>query len=240
MQTQSQDDDNQWPGYVDALTTMTMMLIFIMVILTVAIFGMSQNVARDIVERIARVVDVETSGDIATLVDKLERKIETEHLAARAPLRSKIAPERSEIALAAPVTMPTPAIVGDSILVQSSVPAIAPPQPRQAAVSERDAMLRIAFDQRAIALDPAADGRIETFLRNDPRFSGPGLLEVKAFASPEDGVTDARRLAFYRLMNVRSKLLQLGIPAQRIQVRVHDREPGAAAHEVTVFMRDPA
>ena len=48
------ESENHWPGYVDALTTMTMMLIFVMMILAVAIFSMSENVSRTLVEQVAK------------------------------------------------------------------------------------------------------------------------------------------------------------------------------------------
>ena len=39
-------NENHWPGYVDALTTMLMVLTFVMMILGIAVFAMSQNVSR--------------------------------------------------------------------------------------------------------------------------------------------------------------------------------------------------
>jgi len=45
----NEEVEHHWPGYVDALTTMTMMLIFVMMILAVAIFSMSENVSRSLV-----------------------------------------------------------------------------------------------------------------------------------------------------------------------------------------------
>ncbi len=74
----SDEESNQWPGYVDALTTMTMMLIFIMVILAVAIFGLSQNVTRDYVERIASAAEVKLPGkpdDLEKLIAEVRTKV---------------------------------------------------------------------------------------------------------------------------------------------------------------------
>ena len=67
------EEENHWPAYVDALTTMTMMLIFVMTILAVAIFGLSQNVSRSMVEKIAKAVNVEN----------IDHNESTDNLAAR-------------------------------------------------------------------------------------------------------------------------------------------------------------
>ena len=40
------EEDSYWPGYVDALTTMTMVLTFIMMVLGVVVFMLSQNISR--------------------------------------------------------------------------------------------------------------------------------------------------------------------------------------------------
>ena len=75
---QASEEENHWPGYVDALTTMTMMLIFVMTILAVAIFGLSQNVSRSMVEKIAKVANIDDVSSSET----------TDTLAARVLSRS--------------------------------------------------------------------------------------------------------------------------------------------------------
>lgn len=59
----SDDEEiNYWPGFVDALSTMTMMLIFLMLILSLVIVSVSQNVSRVQVMAIAKAAKVDVSG----------------------------------------------------------------------------------------------------------------------------------------------------------------------------------
>lgn len=68
MASASDDDEmNYWPGFVDALSTMTMMLIFLMLILSLVIVSVSQNVSRTQILAIAKAAKVETAGTPASL-----------------------------------------------------------------------------------------------------------------------------------------------------------------------------
>jgi len=68
MATASDDEEmNYWPGFVDALSTMTMMLIFLMLILSLVIVSVSQNVSRAQVLAIAKAAKIDVSGTPASL-----------------------------------------------------------------------------------------------------------------------------------------------------------------------------
>jgi len=68
MAAASDDEEmNYWPGFVDALSTMTMMLIFLMLILSLVIVSVSQNVSRAQVLAIAKAAKVDTSGSPASI-----------------------------------------------------------------------------------------------------------------------------------------------------------------------------
>ncbi len=236
----SDEEINQWPGYVDALTTMTMMLIFIMVILAVAIFGLSQNAARGYLERIAEAAEVKFTGkpgDLEALVAEVRSKVKQEHQLAG--LKSDVRIERRNV-VETPITMPTEPVKGASLLIRSVVPAAASQAAKAVAVQPGDAMIRLVFQPRATTIDSASESEIGRFMAADPRTKSNGVLEIKAYAAAEASATDARRIAFYRLMNVRAKLLALGIPPSRIVSRVHDRLPDSTTEDVHVFVRNPA
>lgn len=60
-------DTNFWPGFVDALSTMTMMLIFLMMILSLVLVSVSQNVTKSQVIAIARAAKIDVSGSPASI-----------------------------------------------------------------------------------------------------------------------------------------------------------------------------
>jgi HAMP domain-containing protein len=59
MASKEDEEENYWPGYVDALTTMTMVLTFVMMILALAVFVLSQNVSQAVLENVVREIDAE-------------------------------------------------------------------------------------------------------------------------------------------------------------------------------------
>ena len=60
-------DTNYWPGFVDALSTMTMMLIFLMMILSLVLVSVSQNVTKTQVVAIARAAKIDISDSPASI-----------------------------------------------------------------------------------------------------------------------------------------------------------------------------
>lgn len=60
-------DTNYWPGFVDALSTMTMMLIFLMMILSLVLVSVSQNVTKAQVVAIARAAKIDVNGSPASI-----------------------------------------------------------------------------------------------------------------------------------------------------------------------------
>jgi hypothetical protein len=236
----SDEESNQWPGYVDALTTMTMMLVFIMVILAVAIFGLSRNAARGYIDKIAAAAELKIEGkpgDLEAIVAELRNKIATEHQLAKLDSDVRIEHRNTE---SQPLTLPSQTVGGAKLLVKSIVPTASTVAPKPVVVSPEDAMMRLVFSARAVTINTDADASIVGFLERDPRTKSAGIFEIKAYAAAEASTTDARRIAFYRLMSVRSKLMDLGIPAARIVSRVHDRLPGSSTEDVHVFVRNPA
>lgn len=201
------EEENHWPGYVDALTTMTMMLIFIMTILAIAIFGLSQNVSRGMVEKIAKVVDLDVA-DPQEATEKLAERVvqrletlsrETDVAQKTAPLRDTAEPEHK---------------------VASSEASPRPAESKDIRVERTQAFMTVNFQKRATGIDAEASERIKGAL-NDER-SGQRIIEMRAYASRETSVSDARRVAFYRLLNLRTELVRMGISPDRIKARIED------------------
>jgi len=75
MAAASDDEEtNYWPGFVDALSTMTMMLIFLMMILSLVVVSISQSTSKSQIMTIARAVKVDTSGAPIS-IDKMTAQI---------------------------------------------------------------------------------------------------------------------------------------------------------------------
>ena len=92
----------------------------------------------------------------------------------------------------------------------------------------------VIFQPRSFRLDGSAQTEVEVFARGVDRSAS---FEVRAFASSQDGaVTEGRRVAYYRAMVLRQRLVDAGVPAARIRVRVDEQGRPADAEAVRIFM----
>ena len=67
----SNDDESTiWSGYVDALTTMTMVMTLIMMLLGIVVFGLSQQISRSFLVKIAEAADVDASPSRTRRADR--------------------------------------------------------------------------------------------------------------------------------------------------------------------------
>jgi hypothetical protein len=211
------EEENHWPGYVDALTTMTMMLIFVMTILAIAIFGLSQNVSRSMVEKIAK----------AANIDSVDSSESTEDLASRVMARLETATRDTMVAKAEP----PPEVTQEPAHQMASSTQAAKEQPRPASVTENQAFITVAFQRRATGVDDETNARIKAVMAEGGHLAKG--IEIKAYADKMGAISDSRRVAFYRLLNLRNQLIAMGVPADRIKARIED----AASQESTDLVR---
>ncbi len=222
MATSTDNDENHWPGYVDALTTMTMMLIFVMMILSVAMFAMSESVSRDVVERLAKAAGVEIEDETKP-IDEIAR----------------IVAERIEDQKQTQIARLDQGLPGEQKRIASNADAarLNPDQP--VSVQQKDpALLTLAFRPRATGLDAGAENEMRGFLADGGHVGGQGKFDLRAYASAEEGgLSDSRRVAYYRAMTIRARLIGMGVPPQRIAVHVEDKPQARQAELVQVFVR---
>src|SRR5438477_6835096 len=88
----SDESENYWPGYVDALTSMIQVLAFVMLMLAMAVFVLSQSVSKHAVEAIANAVnaDVKPNADIKQLTQAVMDRLQ--QLGSAAPVSASNRP----------------------------------------------------------------------------------------------------------------------------------------------------
>ena len=229
-----EEDANYWPGFVDALSTMTMMLIFLMLILSLVIISVSQNVSRTQLMTIAKAAGIEVTGRPAT-IETLTSQI----VVALATLSSdKTAPNQiieqpasqtptvDQHAVLAPSVEPaTPqtATRNPAVRIVSSRPADLVSIDRQAFAQDGEGMITLVFPPRALKFDDLAAKKLSEFINGAGVRGKP--MKIRALANVNSGnVTEARRFAYYRAMVVRQFLASNKISNSMIVVSVQDAD----------------
>lgn len=221
VMTEGGDNENHWPGYVDALTTMTMMLVFVMMILAIALFGITQNASRSLVEKIADAAGLPVEGRQADTEAMARQIAETLESQRRNPPVAKLPEDRA---------MP---VEGQERVVHAGE-APKPFVPRgEIATRQSEAVLTLTFPTRSTSIDENAGNDVRAFVEGH---RGKAThFQIMALAGLELGnASDARRVAFYRALSARTQLIAGGIPAQNIQVRVVDSREGTNADRIEI------
>jgi len=181
------NDENHWPGYVDALTTMTMMLIFVMMILSVAMFSMSESVSRGLIEKIAAAAGVAVNSEGLSTGDYAEQVVNK--LGDRSPGQADGRGLLSDGGgqgvggAAAPAIKPTTGYAGapgEERRIESGVEA--PPVPPTPGVRiDRAWMhLTLVYKPRSTGLDTDSEAAIKTFVEDIARASPEAIFSIHA------------------------------------------------------------
>ena len=188
----SDDEEmNYWPGFVDALSTMTMMLIFLMLILSLVIVSVSQNVSRAQVMAIAKAAKVDVSGTPASL-----ENLTTQVIAALSRMSQDKEPK-------APVPEKRPQEA--TVLVEPSA-KLRVAEKENLAVDVGNKIASQGLEDSAIANGKSSVSRVSVGVDpteipsdNPPKSSQTAMLEPlsgeKAFAEPQHQPSDTRILS---------------------------------------------
>jgi hypothetical protein len=218
MAANTDDQENHWPGYVDALTTMTMVLTFIMMVLGISIFTLSQNVSRGVIEKIAAAAKVKTISDTPgkdDLADRIVARLETLQQSDTEP-RADRKPAQAE-----------PDDGPQQQPIRSAAAAAVEERTTPSKLDVDDRTLRIVFKPRSTQLDDSSREQLAGRLAALNGLASAPRIEVLAGVDPAVvAVTDAKRVAFYRAMRARSEIIRQGVIADRIHVRLDGGIPG--------------
>lgn len=242
------EEGDYWPGYVDALTAMVKVLTFVMMLLAVAVFAISQKVSKQAVEQIAKAahIDVQAEGGLQAVTDQVIEALKEhkEHAGkppeAPPPDAEAMRKALEALAKAANVPVPTAAAPDEAVkallekMKQAAVDPSAPvggtviesqKQPEQASkagavkTERTDVGLTIQFSNGVFRLDQQSSDEVKSFVGG----ATAGKYTVLGLAKTAGaGLSESRRVAFYRAMVVRQSMVASGIPAEQITVTVKD------------------
>ena len=255
MASKADEEENYWPGYVDALTTMTMVLTFIMMVLAFAVFIMSQNISKVKVD----VPPMETQQETVPKSPQVEA---VEQVVPRSPVE----PEPIETVQTPQATPGAGGIQDASEKVAGSSPfenrIEAPESVVSKPLEERETRVSVIETQtepkgQAIAVSTSVltltyEG-VETRLVDEKKaeiigiVSAPeiraadNVITIRAYANAVNApISQMRRVAYYRAMLLRSALMEAGISKDRIDVKLVETDNADEGQKVRLFLAPDA
>ncbi|MFZ2951324.1 MAG: hypothetical protein WA003_17745 [Desulfuromonadaceae bacterium] len=226
METRHSDNDGSdifWPGYVDAVTNLVLNLLFLLTIMTVAVFMFALELGRASKGGPENPQAASTKQNAAAAPKSATDPV-TENIA----LKREI--ERLNMKLAQQVSQNVQAGgLAKSVDVTSAVPK---PLSGLDKTLASDFEIRVNFKDEAVAFTPAEHDRLLESLK-------PIVAREKTtiYVEVPPGFSEAKRMGFYRAMAVRNILIEMKIPKERIDISVREGKNNANASLVRVRAR---
>ncbi|MEN3289523.1 MAG: hypothetical protein V7634_3823 [Bradyrhizobium sp.] len=221
MSHSSEEGENYWPGYVDALTSMVQVLAFVMMMLAMAVFVLSQSVSKKAVEAIAKAVNAEVkpNADIKQLtqsiVEQVDRLRASPPSGAAADKTPNVKPSQAAEAGAASTAerANTMRINGGQSQPSPSALDVPPDAPR----------MTVTFADRSFRIEAEQSQSVAKFIDENQGTATGRTIVIHAYAySGEGAISEARRLAYYRAMMARKQLVDAKIRPENIRIGVND------------------
>jgi hypothetical protein len=217
LENNNDGSDIFWPGYVDAVTNLVLNLLFLLTIMTVAVFMFAMELGRQNQSTGDARNEAQTASEQAKAAEP-EVKVEVE------ALRKQVAELKREVRVANELLTP------QKILPASS--AVATPQKSVDQATPSGGGLLVRYTDDAVTLTAAEADKLRAGLAPIVA-SGGARIDVVV----PSGFSEAKRMGFYRAMAVRNLLIEMKLPAKRIEVSVRDGKAASDASQVRVTPR---
>jgi hypothetical protein len=253
--------EDPWAGFVDVLSNILMVVIFLVVILGISIYAISQQVTKTAVQQ---ALEKERSRSAETSNTPLAPSQNTKPAEAPETVAEKAADPDQATNPEAPakdsgtageraVDMASRARQSDEIKGNTNLSVrsvntdnsekieVASEEVRPSIgdvkVEQADAFLKLSFGKGSFRIDPKTSASIKAFLEKESELSNHAI-EIRAFAQSTIGsVSEARRIAYYRAMQTRAELLKSGYKASNITVKVRESISPEELDAVQIFRK---
>ncbi|WP_298172301.1 hypothetical protein [Novosphingobium sp.] len=216
---------NHWPAFVDVLTTVIMVVTFLLVIMSAAVMQLSQRVIANFKQQMIEQEQqqkrtgkdgkpVACAPGAAPVLSPRDAEAGTSVSELGAVLRSSSAAGAERLSIR---TRDTPETLKLQVKAQEQ-----PDDARGVEVTTADTLLKVGFTPNAATYDDANSARVISFIKSKAR---AGIkYEIWSFAPQTRSVSEAQRVAFYRAAMTRNLLLRAGLAPGDVttQIRVTD------------------
>lgn len=224
MSERHSDNDGSdifWPGYVDAVTNLVLNLLFLLTIMTVAVFMFALELGRATNGAASKVPDPAGNSKVASK-NKVDAVKENEILKKEIELLKMKLARQSE----------TKEINKYGVEMKTVEVTTALPKPLNRldkSLQPSDTDILIRFADEAVTFTPAEHNRLrETLKQVVAKGKTNILVEVPA------GFSEAKRMGYYRAMAVRNLLIEMKMPKDAIDVSIVESKKNGNASLVKV------
>lgn len=227
MSIESNSDDGSdifWPGYVDAVTNLVLNLLFLLTIMTVAVFMFALELGRASLGGAGKTPVATRKPDASA-----DPKLAADALKENAALKHEIQLLNMKLAKMVP---PPKVQVGEPVKIVPATAGVPLPKKGLDITVVTDAEVIVRFTDEAVMLTTAEYGQLREALK---AIVATGRTRI--LVEVPTGFTEAKRMGFYRAMAVRNLLIEMKMPQASIDVSVREGKSNANASLVRVKSR---
>lgn len=274
MARRTREEVNHWPPFVDALATIIMVLTFLVIIIALALFYISQQVNENTVRAALEEIMNENKGNpspteeiilaqvVNVIQEKAKQESETEQNRDEAEVdggdsgqvvsKGKTIDQVNEspaldieIDFQEEISGSQETTTENKVVEEPARVTFSPGEQEAEGVelnqTGEDLLLSVDFPDKELALTEEGRSRIDAVLESNQGILSSGVMEVRASArSPVGSISEARRMAYYRAVTIRNRLIHAGVSPDRIVIRLTDNEENTDFNRVNVHLRPPS
>lgn len=238
-------EENHWPGFVDALSTIVMVVTFLLIILAVVIAVLAQNVSKS--HLASQSEKSQTGGGDVQTIDPLnvsstrtfEANLNTSQEPAQEQAEAKqesqsesqsdgsIKSQSSETLKAEEVVDGNTAlsVLSSKIGQEEERIEIAKTEVENnknvKVVNSSNTALTLAFDNISIKIDEASATKITDFISTNKDLNIDKNITIWSFGdASSSSISEQKRIIYYRALAARNELLKNGFSKEKIKVEV--------------------
>jgi septal ring factor EnvC (AmiA/AmiB activator) len=222
-------EQNYWPGFVDALSNVVLTLVFVLVVFVFALMIASNKVAKKMDEVVqARMAEKATQAQGSQKVEELQAKLQQlQEQLDRAQEQLKEANQRASVVNTE--QKPTDIKVEQK---EAQKTATAPVK-----ISGGSTALNITYPLSVAEMDDKSAAELSKVLDQAVKRNGTKAKVVLRSYVGKEPYTAASRLAYYRAISIRNKLISEGIPAANIASTIVRSTKPEEGHVEVVFQK---
>jgi hypothetical protein len=217
IESSGDGSDIFWPGYVDAVTNLVLNLLFLLTIMTVAVFMFAMELGKS--QR-----SPEENKPSSSVQEKAADEVSNTQESELENMRRKVEALQRELQIANSLRAPQK-------VVSASAGIVKPERSIERAANISGGIV-VKFADEAVTLTPAEAEKLRITL-------GPVVASgaARLLVSVPKGFSEAKRLGFYRAMAVRNLLMEMKVPSASIDVSVREGDNSSDASQVIVGKR---
>lgn len=229
---------NHWPAFVDVLTTVIMVVTFLLVIMSAAVMVLSQRTLQNFKAQIEAKQKSAQDDDAGANGKGAKSQTSTQQINAEAG--SSTAELGDVLRTDKPINGSEALTIrtretADTLKIQ--VKAMEQPDDSKGVeVKTADVLLKVSFEPMAVRYNDETSKQVLDFLQTR---QAPGMkYEVWSFAPQTSSITEAQRLAYYRAAMTRNLLVRAGIKPADIYTQIRVSDPASKdGHNVRVVLK---